>query len=171
MNTIPLSQSQIESTTLFFAQVDTTNSGKVTIGQFKLVCRDANLQQKLYDPRTCVTQPWVYEMMYSKGLGINSSLSYNQLLEYTEDFPQLGSIEELYTQLKRDSETEPILFNELCDYYKTEAEQIVVKSSGESWFDTLKQNENLTDDTELTLSELLEYEEKYNTTRYWPIAQ
>lgn len=171
MNHLSLTQSQIESTNLFFSQVDTTNSGKVTIRQLKLACSNSNSQENIYDHTTSLTQSWVYELMYSKGLGVNSSLTYNELLEYTNDFPQLGSIDQLYNQLKRDPQSEPILFNELCENFKTEPEKIIIKSSGESWLDTLKENENLTDDSELTLVELLEFEEKYNTTRYWPIAQ
>lgn len=170
METITLSEEQIQLSTLFFSQVDTVNSGKVSILKFKEACNQTNSFNKTYDPTTSIVPQWLYDLMYSKGINTNSLVSYEQFVEYSQEFQQLGSVDSLYNNLNLDK-TQSIIFKELFTYFKTEPEEIVIKFSGEAWFDNLCLNENLTDDTELTLEQLLQFEEKYNTTRYWPIAQ
>lgn len=154
----------------FFNQLDTLNTGKVTIQQMILACKQANEQNQSFDPRTSVVPNLIYELQqYAKLLTTQSIISLDDFLLYNNDFPELNATSEVFDMIDIDSDGY-ISFSELMNHYRTPPQPIITLSSGEIWLENLKQNEMLTDNTELTLDNFLSYQEKYNTTRYWPIS-
>lgn len=147
----------------------------LTIKQIIQECeKDINSQPPIIDPSSSYTPYWVILMGYNHNFySLISTKEPEQIdlelfLKLGESYPQMNASIEVFNNIDNDSDG-LVSFNQLIEYYKIPPKIIPQISLGKQWCEYLKQQENLTDDTQITLSEFLYYNNKYfNTMTFWP---
>ena len=155
-----LTQYLIDITTTFFNNIDTNGSGTITIQQIIDSC--VNDAMKTYNRRI---PPWLSQL--------------------SEDYTPTSTItkEDYYTK----KETTPDLFLDFSDIDTDNNDQITFQQLYDKYLDLLsplptdhqypskifieliKVEHNLTNESSITLEQLLTYENSNNITRYWPL--
>lgn len=155
-----LTQYLIDITTTFFNNIDTNGSGTITIQQIIDSC--VNDVMKIYNRRI---PPWLSQL--------------------SEDYTPTSTItkEDYYTK----KETTPDLFLDFSDIDTENNDQITFQQLYDKYLDLLsplptdyyyaskifiefiKVKHNLTNESAITLEQLLTYEDSNNITRYWPL--
>lgn len=169
MSTYPnLVQSQIDTTTIFFNKLDTNSSGVVSIQQIIDECLQNFTQaQKIipswltnlsleYTPESILTS----DDYYSK-----KQYNITQVPGQTLSYPDLYLD---FSEIDTDNNGQ-ITFQQLYDKYTSLLPEPQVFYISKGFIELIKSEYNLTDQSTITLEQLLTYENAHNITRYWPI--
>lgn len=165
-----LDQSQIDTTTSFFNKLDTNSSGVVSIQQIIDACLENAVPVQKYTP------PWL----------TNLSLEYTPESILTSDdyyakkqyniVPIPGQIQTLsypdlyleFSEIDTDNNGQ-ITFQQLYDKYMSLLPTPQIYYTSKGFIELIKTEYNLTNQSTITLEQLLTYENAHNITRYWPM--
>jgi len=157
-NTYPnLPETVVEITTRFFNKLDTNNTGNVSIQQ---ILNALALQNK---PATTKLPMWFSSFVSFYNLDETSQITLEDYTNYKIRFPELSTaFESIDTNNNR-----YITINQISSLY---SEIVPLQISLiVFWFENIVSVENLTNETTLTVNQLLEYENQYNTTHFWNV--
>ncbi len=161
-----LSEGQIENTTAFFNSLDQNNTGFVTIAAICARCDDHYNQLVVIDETAEKYPSWIWTLQITNGYNMTSEITSEEYLDLGETFTELNATTERFEEIDVDQDG-IITFSELLEAYKLPPVYIPQISPTHYWIENLKEQEDLIDETNLTLSDLLFYENKYNTTHIW----
>jgi hypothetical protein len=160
-----LNESQIDTTTQFFTKLSNLNNGNVTIQKIIDVCSESSNQSK---PHAYL--PWLDSLQTRNNLELTSEIDETTYNEYKTTTPEIHS---LFSEIDTEN-TGTITFEKLKTYYldseqnRLDSEYIPYYPS-QSFIELIKKEKNLTNESIITLNEMLSYENEYNITRYWPL--
>ena len=162
-----LNQTQIDRTTQFFNSLDSNSDGLISIQDIIDACYNYSLSiyhplppnwltqlSNIYTPESIITKD-EYNSKKSPPTTLEQYQSYCP--ELTLDFSQID--------INNDNQ---ITFQELYDKYMSLLQKPTTYAS-EFFINTIKTKYNLTNESQITLTQLLEYETNHNIMRYWPI--
>lgn len=169
MSTYPnLTQLQIDTTTIFFNKLDTNSSGVVSIQQIIDECLQNFTQAQKIVPS------WLTNLSleYTPERILTSDDYYSKKQYNIAQVPgQTLSYPDLYLDFS-DIDTDnngQITFQQLYDKYMSLIPEPQVFYISKAFIELIKSEYNLTDQSTITLEQLLTYENDHNITRYWPI--
>jgi Ca2+-binding EF-hand superfamily protein len=160
-----LTQDQINSSTEFFQKIDTQSTGQVTIQQIIDACL-----QFSYQFRPTANLYWFTSLQNKNDLLDNSEITEALYDEYKTTFPELNA---LFSDIDTET-TGTITFLQLKTYYinleqsRLDAQYVPTYTS-QDFINLIKTEKNLTDDSSITLQQMLSYENEFNITRCWPL--
>ena len=157
-NTYPnLPDTSIEITRQFFNKLDTNNTGNISIQQ---ILNALAFQNK---PATTKLPQWFSSFVSVYNLDETSQITQEDYTNYKIRFPELSTpFESLDT-----NNNGYITINQISEIY---SEIVPLQISlNVFWFENIVSVENLTNETILTINQLLEYENEYNTTHSWNV--
>jgi len=160
-----LSESIIERSTAFFNQVDAVDGlddGLVSLQQIYDVCYAHAAQHPSFKP---ADPPFVPFILTTENKTSQDSFTQAEYEALQTKYPELT---DSFSLIDINS-TGSILGSDLVAYYEPQPQPIVNVTSS-SWLEHIKEHENLTDSSQLTLEQFLTFENTYNFTRYWPLA-
>ena len=159
-----LSEATIEHSTAFFNQVDSNNDGLVSIGEIYQVCYDYASQNPSYTPAAPAFMPNIFlmenktaESLFTQAEYLSLQASYPLL---TDDFSVIDS-----------DSNGSVLGSELITHYEPQPQMSPIIPTSSFWLEHIKEQEDLTDASEISLEQFLTFENSYNFTRYWPVTQ
>lgn len=159
-----LQESSIEHSTQFFSQIDITDSGIVTIGQIKGACYSHAAQHLSYTP---AEPSFVPGILFAEGKTAESSLNQDEYISLQEKYPKLtdafGAIDT--------TQVGSVLGSQLISHYEPQPKPNPPTSASLFWLEHVKEQEGLTEESTLTLDAFLTLENRYNSTRYWPLQE
>jgi len=157
-NTYPnLDETVVEITTQFFNKLDTNNTGNVSIQQ---ILNGLALQNK---PATTKLPQWFSSFVSFYNLDETSQITQEDYINYKIRFPELSTAFESIDT----NNNGYITVNQISSLY-SEIVPLQI-SNNVVWFENIVSVENLTNETTLTINQLLEYENQYNTTHFWNV--
>jgi Ca2+-binding EF-hand superfamily protein len=161
-----LTTEQVAASTNFFNSLDTDGDGSVTLQSMYDKSHEYFNRTPIYDERTGHTPSWVIVFQMTNGLMMDTVITLEQFIEYSTNTPELQISD--FAEISKGEET--ITYEQLMKYYTPPKEIITVKSSCEYWIEELMEKESLNLQSQLTLQQLLEYENIYNkmTMKFWP---
>ena len=159
-----LNESQITNTTQFFTKLSNLG-GDITIQKIIDVCLESSNQSK---PHAYL--PWLEYLQTRNNLELTSEIDETTYNEYKITTPEMNS---LFSEIDTEN-TGTITFEKLKTYY-LDREQNRLDSEytpyypSQNFIELIKMEKNLTNESIVTLNEMLSYENEYNITRYWPL--
>lgn len=157
-----LSEAIIEHSTTFFNQLDTDTNGLITIGDIARVCDEFAARHPSYKP---AGSPFVPSIFMMENLNIENTLSQETYESLQIKYPELS---DSFYQIDTNS-TGNILCSELSTHYEPQPTVIEATSPSHYWIEHVKEHENLTDVSTITLEQFLTFQNDYNFTRYFPL--
>lgn len=155
-----LTQDIIDRTTAFFNTIDVNGSGSITIQQIIDSCIQDTI--KSYNR---LIPPWLSQLSQDyTPTSIISEEDYNTKRETTLDL--FLNFSEIDTD-----QNNQITFQQLYDKYLDILSPLPIDHYYPSkiFIDLIKSDNNLTNESAITLEQLLTYENQHNVTRYWPL--
>jgi Ca2+-binding EF-hand superfamily protein len=152
-----LSETSVEITRQVFNKLDTNNTGYISVQQ---ILDALALQNK---PATTKPPQWFSSFLSVYNLDETSQITQEDYTSYKIRFPELlNSFESIDA-----NNVGYITVNQINTIYS----EIVPLQISNSviWFENIMSIENLTNQTTLTIDQLLEYENEYNTTHSWNV--
>ena len=152
-----LNEESIQITRQVFNKLDTNNTGYVSIQQIL----DALAMQN--KPATTKLPQWFNSFLSVYNLDETSQITAEDYTSYKIRFPELSNpFESIDT-----NNVGYITVNQISEIYS----EIVPLQISLSvfWFQNIVSVENLTNETTLTIDQLLQYENEYNTTHFWNV--
>lgn len=164
MSYINLSEFSINVSTTFFNQLDTDHRGLISLQQIYDACFAVVADQIIYYPPQNDFIPSIISMEL---LSEENPISQEQYETLQTKYSELN---DNFNTIDTDNNGF-ILVSELFNHYKKEPQTGTPTPPSYDWLENLKKAENLTNESQITLEQLLTYENTYNTMRYWPINQ
>jgi Ca2+-binding EF-hand superfamily protein len=152
-----LDQTAVEITTQFFNKLDTNNTGNVSVQQ---ILNGLASQNK---PATTKLPLWFNSFLSVYNLDETSQITQEDYTNYKIRFPELSNTFESIDT----NNNGYITVNQISSLY-SEIVPLQI-SSNVFWFENIVSVENLTNETTLTIDQLLEYENQHNTTHFWNV--
>jgi len=155
-----LTQDIIDRTTAFFNTIDVNGSGSITIQQIIDSCI-----QDIIKSYNRLIPPWLSQLSQDyTPTSIISEEDYNTKKETTLDL--FLNFSEIDTD-----QNNQITFQQLYDKYLDILSPLPIDHYYPSkiFIDLIKSDNNLTNESSITLEQLLTYENQHNVTRYWPL--
>jgi|Laugrespbdmm15dd_1035085.scaffolds.fasta_scaffold00484_2 hypothetical protein len=155
-----LTQDLIDRTTAFFNTIDTNNTGSITIQQII----DSCIQDTINSYNRFVP-PWLSQL--SQDYTPTSIISKEDYNTKKETMPDLFLN---FSEIDIDQNDE-ITFQQLYDKYLDLLSPLPTEHYYPSkiFIELIKSENNLTNESSITLEQLLTYENQNNVTRYWPL--
>lgn len=155
------------STKQFFDTLPKNDQNKTTFGEILNACNSYFSSIIVIDPSVPVIPNWIWNLQMQNALQTDTQISQEQFLEFNNTFPELNASIEKFSEIDSDAD-QIITFEELLNAYKNPPTIIPQNHSTLNWLENLKNEENLIESSEISLDDLLQFEEKYNTMHYWP---
>jgi Ca2+-binding EF-hand superfamily protein len=156
-----------EHTTQFFNTLSLNSNGKVKVKDIIKACVDYAETLIVINPSIPTVPNWINQLQMENGLISNSEVSKEKFLELNDSFSELNSSESRFSEIDEDNDG-IITFEQLLEAYRLPPHRIPQTSSGAMFLEMLKEKENLTDETEISLEEFLSFENKYPIMHSWP---
>jgi Ca2+-binding EF-hand superfamily protein len=155
-----LTQDIIDRTTAFFNTIDVNGSGSITIQQII----DSCIQDTIKSYKRLIP-PWLSQLSEDyTPTSMISEQDYNTKRETTQDL--FLNFSEIDTD-----QNNQITFQQLYDKYLDLLSPLPIDHYYPSkiFIELIKSDNNLTNESSITLEQLLSYENQHNVTRYWPL--
>lgn len=159
-----LPQHIIDHSTTFFTQVDTDNDGSVTLKQIDDVCLAYASQHPSYTP---AASPFVPSILMSENKSYESTFTQAEYESLQSNYPALT---DSFASIDTNS-TGSLLGSDLVSYYQPQPQIIPPVSTAKYWIEHVKEQENLSDESNITLEQFLSLQNTYNFTRSFPVTQ
>jgi hypothetical protein len=159
-----LQESSIEHSTQFFSQIDTTNSGAVSLGQIKDACYSHAAQHLSYTPAEPAFVPGI---LFAEGKTAESTFNQVEYISLQEKYLELS---DTFASIDT-TQTGSVLGSQLLSHYQPQPKPNLPVPTSSFWLEHVKEHESLTDESTLTLDAFLTLENTYNFTRYWPLQE
>lgn len=157
-----LSEAVIERSTTFFNQLDTDNDGLIKIEDISQACDAFTSKHPSYKP---AKSPFVPSIFMAENLTLESPICSETYQSLQEKYPELcGSYNEIDTNSSGN-----IACCDLITFYEPQPTVIESSSCSHYWIEYIKEHENLTDTSTITLEQFLTFQNDYNFTRYFPL--
>jgi hypothetical protein len=158
-----------EQTIEFFNTLPLTSENKVKIGDIIQACLDYAATLIVIDPSVPTTPDWTFQLQMTKGYNNNFEITKEEFLELGELIQELNASESRFEEIDENNDN-VITYEQLLEAYKKPPRLIPQTSVGAIWLEMLKEKESLTDETEITVYELINYESVYQITHWWPVV-
>jgi hypothetical protein len=161
-----LSEAIIAHSTTFFNQVDALdglNDELVSLQQIHDVCYAYAAQHPSYKP---AESPFVPSILMTENKSAEDSFTQAEYEALQSSHPELT---DSFALIDTNS-TGSILGSALITYYQPQPQIIPVTATSHFWLEHIKEYENLTDASTITLEQFLTLQDTYNLTRYFPVT-
>jgi Ca2+-binding EF-hand superfamily protein len=157
-----LSEAMVQRSTTFFSQTDTNNDGLVSLKEINDVCYAHAAQHPSYAPPQ---PPFVPTILTTENKTSEDTFSQAEYEALQVTYP---SLTDAFNTIDTNS-TGSILGSDLVAHYEPQPE-VIITAISQFWLEHIKEEENLTDESTITLEQFLTLQNTYNMTRYFPLA-
>lgn len=158
-----LSKAMVQRSTTFFSQIDTDSDGLVSLKEIHDACYAFAAQHPSYAP----PQPaFVPDILTTENKTSEDTFSQAEYEALQSSHPELT---DSFALIDTNS-TGSILGSDLVAHYEPQPEVIPITATSHFWLEHIKEEENLTDESTITLEQFLTLQDNHNVTRYFPLA-